>query len=136
MAKRPFNGSPTVDGYYTTFDSSEVHRVDNSEYSGSGSGSSDFSIANVSLSGDMRFSVPCISSVYGGSADIAPSDPSSILVILYKGKAVLSPMTLDGVTVTGAAEIDEEADAIIITGDCSIIVNGSGGGLTPGPSPQ
>ena len=31
MAKRPFNGSPTVDGYYTTFDSSEVHRVASSD---------------------------------------------------------------------------------------------------------
>lgn len=48
MAKRLFNGSPTVDGYYTTFDSSEVHRVGNSDDQGGG-GSSDFSTARVTI---------------------------------------------------------------------------------------
>ena len=46
---RTFYGCPVADGYYTTFDSSEVTRVDEGSEGGGGGGSSDFSTATVSI---------------------------------------------------------------------------------------
>lgn len=133
MAKRLFNGSPTVDGYYTTFDSSEVHRIEESSDDQGGGGSSDFSMAEVTIEGDddLRMTIPfimmeadgmpynacaCITSLEGGETYNIP---------LYKGKTLVPFNSSDASTieVSGNIQYMSNISAYLITGDCTITIS-------------
>lgn len=127
MLKRTFNGSPTVDGYYTTFDSSEVHRIESTDEGGGGS--SDFSMATLSIVDEGGFSVnlnfATLNERRGFSLGVYPgwNATGDLPVILYKGTAVLGLENLDSanISITGAIE-DVGGNTYAITGDCTINV--------------
>lgn len=125
-----FNGSPTVDGYYTTFDPSEVHRIDEGG-SDEGGGSSDFSTATLTVNGNFTqsdiFIAPLIEKD-PNNEDIAfpqlQSGNSTYTVILYKGRSTLMFMGSQSRTITVSGNIETVGTGVyIITGDCTITIS-------------
>ena len=130
MLKRPFNGSPTVDGYYTTFDSSEVHRIESTDEGGGGGGSSDFSTAEVvvTIGSNIDASMEGICILNDGDVDylgtsypISTDDTSVINAVLYKNEGSVTIQTTGTVTVTGNIRQMSPTD-YLITGDCTITI--------------
>ena len=147
MAKRPFNGSSTVDGYYTTFDSSEVHRVDNSDEGDSGGGSSDFSTANVAItfstndSRDMLYS-PVLTPVgdYKGALTtlvifgVALVSQIQYTVPLHNGQCMITTQMFSDtveVSMSGAVEATSTPGMYLVTGDGTLSIIKSGDDSNP-----
>ena len=138
MAKRPFNGSPTADGYYTTFDSSEVHRVEESG-GDTPSGSSDFSTAQVTVVNTTQYNIdiqvlPLIvesgiaPGVIGASLDQLMAQESVPLTVpLYKGACYWATSLYEpyaDYTFTGSGSVTEfDGIFFLITGDCTITIS-------------
>lgn len=138
MAKRPFNGSPTVDGYYTTFDSSEVHRIEEPSDEGGG-GSSDFSTAQVTVittisavdlvqcmccieSGEIgEGSLPAICDINGSYGTQDASTTKTYNVPLYKGGCIWT-ITSTNVSISGNI-VNVFGPAYYITGNCTITIS-------------
>lgn len=93
--------------------------------SSGGSGSSDFSTAEVTVSSPIPFDVPiyisCVNR-YDGSGTASAIGESGIYdVILYKGVAYGAFDTASSVSITGSAEYDD--GDLTITGDCTITIS-------------
>lgn len=127
-----FNGSPTVDGYYTTFDSSEVNREESSDIP---SGSSDFSTAQVTVTGLPNIGVagviPMVHVYYdanlGKGMITSMARNITATAVLYQGYQYIFVDSVSDWTVTGSATIDEALGCIIITGDCTITYTAGSG---------
>lgn len=110
----------------------------------SGSGSSDWSTANVTFfcsdagSGvEYYVNLPTISSTYIRISDIITvyaGGSATVTVLLYKGVCILNTSAFYSMdysvtpTVTGDIELSQEYNGFVITGDGTITCGGDGGG--------
>lgn len=100
---------------------------------GGGGGSSDFSIANVTIQGGDQNEIAGISNLiivndeYGiYREDITGENPGSYVAVLYHG---LQSIEMDVDTYnssTGACTYNPDAELLTITGDCTIVMNYAG----------
>jgi hypothetical protein len=131
-----FNGSPTVDGYYTTFDTSEVHRIDEGGSDEGGGGSSDFSTATVAVTFSESLEVEMalrFVEIYddGEVAEVGPSEANwfdePIVMPLYKGHCTAQLFGPDdasfNVHTTGDIVFDTDGRFFDITGDGTITIS-------------
>lgn len=104
------------------------------EFSSGGGGSSDFSIANVTVVNNMSdtaFPITVASAYSGdenntsqGSTYIEPNSTASFSAILFNGKCELYCLAFDGKTITLSGDItDDGMNYYIVTGECSITID-------------
>ena len=90
---------------------------------GGGGGSSDFSTAEVTISGAYSHCYGAWAlSEYECSAYSLYSETGTFPLILYKGKGVIELNARGSISTSGAIELDED-NVYLVTGDCTITIS-------------
>lgn len=130
-----FNGTTVPDGHSNTYNSDEVYRVDSSDDSSGGGGSSDFSTAEVTFASVIDKYEATVIGVHADcikskSYFVIPGAPVTVTVPLYKGKNLLSLLSLGMVdesylpTTEGSIVLDLDTFSFVVTGNGTITAQG------------